>query len=121
MEIIDVITPPFHQNRDSNFSDDELVRPCRTWLNVSQNSTKGVGAKSNHLWALIVNFFKKLGGQGVGVCSQQSLESKQLDVQPKMSKFSRTFTSVCDLKMNLEPMKKTKLQSKDLVLGLIEN
>jgi hypothetical protein len=38
-----------------------------------------------------------------------------------MSKFSRAFTSVCDLEMNFEPMKRTKLQSKDLVLGLIEN
>ncbi len=70
METKDAITPPFHQNCDNNFSDDELVRPHRTWLIVSQNSTKGVGQKSNHSWALIVNFFKKLGGEGVGVCSQ---------------------------------------------------
>jgi hypothetical protein len=43
VKIRDAATPPLQWNQGSNFSDDELVRLCKTWLNTSQNSTKGVG------------------------------------------------------------------------------
>jgi hypothetical protein len=50
MEIVDVAARPLQGNQSSNSSDDELVRLCRAWLNANQNSTKGVGQKSDHLW-----------------------------------------------------------------------
>lgn len=51
----DDATLPFQWNQCNNFSGDELVRLCTTWLNISQNSTKGVGLQ-------YLNFFKKSRG-----------------------------------------------------------
>jgi hypothetical protein len=52
MEIVDVAARSFQGNQSSNSSDDELVRLCRAWLNANQNSTKGAGQKSDHLWGV---------------------------------------------------------------------
>jgi hypothetical protein len=60
-----------------------LVRLCKTWLNTSQNSTKGVG-----LWYLI--FSRNLRGEGVAIHPQWSLDSKWLIVQHAVSKFSKS-------------------------------
>jgi len=59
-------TPFLQWNQSSNFSGDELVRLCKTWLNIRQNSTKGVG-----LQYLI--FSRNLGGEGVAIYPQRSL------------------------------------------------
>jgi hypothetical protein len=78
----DATTTPLQWNQGSNFSDDELVRLCETWLNISRNSTKGVG-----LQYLI--FSRNLGGEGVAIHPQWSLESKWLIMQHAMSNFSK--------------------------------
>lgn len=55
---------PQWQHQGSNFSDNELVKLCRAWLNTSQNNTKGTGQKSETFWASKADFFKKSGGKG---------------------------------------------------------
>ncbi len=82
VKIKDATTPPLQWNQGSNFSDDELVRLCKTWLNISQNSTKGV-----RLQYLI--FSTNLRGEGVAIHPQWSLESKWLIVQHAVSNFSK--------------------------------
>ncbi len=56
----DDATPPLQWNQGSNFSGDELVRLCKTWLNISQNSTKRVGFQ-------YLIFSRTLGGEGVAI------------------------------------------------------
>lgn len=62
----DDATLPFQWNQGSNFSGDELVMLCTTWLNISQNSTNGVG-----LQYLI--FSRNLGGEAIAIHPQWSL------------------------------------------------
>ena len=51
--------PPTRQQRGTNFSDDELVRLCRAWLNVNQNSRKGTSQKSFNFWCHVEDVFVK--------------------------------------------------------------
>ncbi len=83
VKIKDVATPPLQWNQGSNFSDVELVKLCKTWLNINQNSTKNVG-----LQYLI--FSRNLNDEGVVIHPQWSLKSKCLIVQHVVSKFSKS-------------------------------
>ncbi len=76
IKIRDAATPPLQWNQGSNFSDDELVRLCKTC------STKNVG-----LQYLI--FSRNLRDEGVAIHPQWSLKSKWLIVQHVVSKFSK--------------------------------
>ncbi len=62
----DDATLPFQWNQCNNFSGDELVRLCTTWLNISQNSTKGVGFQ-------YLIFSRNLGVEAIAIHPQWSL------------------------------------------------
>jgi len=40
--------------RGSNFEDDEYMKLCRIWLNISQSSINGTDQKHNQFWTCLL-------------------------------------------------------------------
>lgn len=85
------------RQRGSNFSNAEESQLARSWLNVSQDATTGVGQKSSTFWERVEAHFQQQMGEGSVPRSVRSLASKWSTVQHDVSKFVGSYAAIKDL------------------------
>lgn len=81
------------RKRGTNYSDEECVQICRTWLHIGEDPVQGSGQKNGALWKRMHSHFKENKPGGVER-SWRSLQSKWSDIQHDTCKFMRSYAAV---------------------------
>ena len=89
------------RQRGANFSNADDCQLARSWLNVSQDATTGVGQKAQTFWECVETYFSENtdGDQAVRR-SSRSLASKWSQIQHDVSKFVGAYAAIKDLNPN---------------------
>lgn len=81
------------RKRGTNYSDEECVQICKTWLHIGEDPIQGSGQKNGALWKRMHSHFIENKPGGVER-SWRSLQSKWSDIQHDTCKFMRAFATV---------------------------
>jgi hypothetical protein len=82
------------RKRGANYTDEECVQICRTWLHIGDDPIQGSGQKSGAFWKRMHKHFTENKPPGSVWRSWRSLESKWSDIQHDTKKFTAAYASV---------------------------